>query len=59
MILDEAMGQMDGFKKREIILPRLFEFVKQHNMTLILISHDAVRTLASFLSLHLLNPARI
>jgi ABC-type multidrug transport system fused ATPase/permease subunit len=40
IILDEAMGQMDAIKKRELIFPRLFEFVKKHRMTLILISHD-------------------
>lgn len=31
---------MDSLKKRELIFPRLFEFVAAHNMTLILISHD-------------------
>ena len=40
VILDEAMGQMDALKKREQIFPSLFRFVKEHNMTLILISHD-------------------
>eukprot|EP00004_Rigifila_ramosa_P001331 TRINITY_DN1126_c0_g1_i1.p1 TRINITY_DN1126_c0_g1~~TRINITY_DN1126_c0_g1_i1.p1 ORF type:complete len:746 (-),score=163.21 TRINITY_DN1126_c0_g1_i1:20-1927(-) len=39
-ILDEAMGQMDAFKKREVIMPRLFEFVRQRGLTLILVSHD-------------------
>jgi ABC-type microcin C transport system duplicated ATPase subunit YejF len=32
--------QMDSIKKRELIFPRLFEFVHRHGMTLILISHD-------------------
>ena len=31
---------MDAVKKREFILPRLFEFVRKHNMTLLLISHE-------------------
>lgn len=31
---------MDGIKKREFILPRLFEFVKKYNITLIIVSHD-------------------
>lgn len=32
--------QMDPIKKREVILPRLYKFVKEHNMTLIMISHE-------------------
>jgi len=40
VILDEAMGQMDSLKKRELIFPQLFDFVKKHRMTLIIISHD-------------------
>jgi len=40
VILDEALSKMDGIKKRELILPRLFQFVRKYNMTLILISHD-------------------
>jgi ABC-type Mn2+/Zn2+ transport system ATPase subunit len=42
IILDEALGQMDAFKKREVVFPRLFDFVDKHNMALILISHDLV-----------------
>jgi len=40
LILDEAIGQMDSYKKREIILPRLFDFVEKKNMSLVIISHD-------------------
>lgn len=40
LILDESMSAMDTFKKQEIILPNLLRFVRQHGMTLILISHD-------------------
>lgn len=40
VILDEAMGQMDAFKKREIILPRLFSHVRKHNQALIVVTHD-------------------
>ena len=43
LILDEAMGQMDGVKKRDIIYPRLFEFVERNHMTLIVITHYLVR----------------
>jgi ABC-type multidrug transport system ATPase subunit len=43
VILDESMGQMDALKKREVIFPTLFRFVKQHRMTLILISHDVAQ----------------
>ena len=32
--------QMDTIKKREFIMPRLFEFVRRHNMTLIVVSHE-------------------
>ena len=42
IILDEAMGQMDAIKKREYIMPRVFEFVREHGMTLIVISHDVL-----------------
>ena len=40
ILLDEAMGQMDAHKKKTHILPHLMQFVKEHNMTLILVSHD-------------------
>ena len=40
VILDESMGQMDALKKRELIFPRLFAFVKEQRMTLIIISHE-------------------
>eukprot|EP00003_Mantamonas_plastica_P026478 TRINITY_DN5427_c2_g2_i1.p2 TRINITY_DN5427_c2_g2~~TRINITY_DN5427_c2_g2_i1.p2 ORF type:complete len:185 (-),score=77.08 TRINITY_DN5427_c2_g2_i1:1352-1906(-) len=40
LILDEALGQMDAYKKREIIMPRLYRYVEQNNMALIMISHD-------------------
>lgn len=40
LILDEAMGQMDAYKKRETILPRLLEWVDANNMALIVVSHD-------------------
>jgi len=43
VILDESMGQMDALKKREVIFPTLFRFVKEHRMTLILISHDVAQ----------------
>jgi ABC-type multidrug transport system fused ATPase/permease subunit len=38
VILDEAMGQMDAIKTSQI-LPKLFAFIKNHNMTLLIISH--------------------
>lgn len=40
VILDESMSAMDPIKKRAIIYPALLRFVKQHGMTLIMISHD-------------------
>eukprot|EP01133_Synstelium_polycarpum_P016165 gene16165-19239_t len=40
VILDEAMSQMDAFKKREIIFPKLFNFADRHNITLIIVTHD-------------------
>mmetsp|Transcript_25917 Transcript_25917/g.36673 ORF Transcript_25917/g.36673 Transcript_25917/m.36673 type:complete len:107 (+) Transcript_25917:789-1109(+) len=40
VVLDEALSQMDAIKKREHILPNLLNFVKEHNMTLIIVSHD-------------------
>mmetsp|Transcript_35829 Transcript_35829/g.57561 ORF Transcript_35829/g.57561 Transcript_35829/m.57561 type:complete len:301 (-) Transcript_35829:96-998(-) len=40
VILDEALGQMDAIKRNSHVLPRLFEFVKKHNQTLVLVSHD-------------------
>jgi len=38
--LDEAMSQMDAYKKRAIIFPKLFEFTKKFNITIIIITHD-------------------
>lgn len=40
VILDESMSQMDLIKKNEIILPNLLQYIRQHNQTLLLISHD-------------------
>lgn len=40
IILDEAMGQMDVIKKREVIFPRLLEFARRQNAALIIVSHD-------------------
>ncbi|KAN0014562.1 hypothetical protein ACTFIU_000880 [Dictyostelium citrinum] len=40
VILDESMSQMDPFKKREIIFPKLFGFAEKHNITLIIVTHD-------------------
>eukprot|EP00656_Telonema_subtile_P029043 TRINITY_DN3191_c0_g1_i6.p1 TRINITY_DN3191_c0_g1~~TRINITY_DN3191_c0_g1_i6.p1 ORF type:complete len:693 (-),score=164.64 TRINITY_DN3191_c0_g1_i6:115-2193(-) len=40
VILDEAFGQMDSVKKREVILPKLLRFVRAHGMTLILVTHE-------------------
>eukprot|EP01132_Coremiostelium_polycephalum_P002872 gene2872-3569_t len=40
VILDEAMSQMDAFKKREIIFPKLFQFAEKNNITLIIVTHD-------------------
>ena len=40
LILDEAMGQMDGIKKRELIFPALMKYVKEHHQTLIIVTHD-------------------
>eukprot|EP00026_Physarum_polycephalum_P002286 Phypoly_transcript_02292.p1 GENE.Phypoly_transcript_02292~~Phypoly_transcript_02292.p1 ORF type:complete len:940 (+),score=120.89 Phypoly_transcript_02292:395-2821(+) len=40
LILDEAMSQMDAYKKREIIYPRLFEFTRKFGIALIIITHD-------------------
>jgi len=39
IILDEALTQMDAYKKREIIFPRLEEFARVWGMILIVISH--------------------
>ncbi|GAM23859.1 hypothetical protein SAMD00019534_070340 [Acytostelium subglobosum LB1] len=47
VILDEAMSQMDAFKKREVIFPKLFQFAENNNITLIIVSHDIV-SLQSF-----------
>ena len=33
-------AQMDAIKKRDFIMPRLFDFIRRHNMTLILVAHD-------------------
>lgn len=43
------MSQMDAYKKREIIYPRLFEFTKKFGIALIIITHDLV-SLISFIS---------
>jgi len=40
LILDEAFGQMDAYKKTNIIYPAIMKFVKKWDMTLILVSHD-------------------
>jgi len=40
LILDEAMSQMDAYKKREIIFPKLFEFTRKNDIALIIITHD-------------------
>ncbi|KYR00105.1 putative non-transporter ABC protein [Tieghemostelium lacteum] len=40
VILDEAMSQMDAYKKREIIFPKLFQFAERNNITLIIVTHD-------------------
>jgi len=40
IILDEALGQMDLFKKRTIILPSLVQLVNTRNICLIIVSHD-------------------
>jgi len=40
LILDEAMSQMDAYKKREIIFPKLFEFSRKNEIALIIITHD-------------------
>eukprot|EP00658_Telonema_sp_P-2_P038195 TRINITY_DN27447_c0_g1_i3.p1 TRINITY_DN27447_c0_g1~~TRINITY_DN27447_c0_g1_i3.p1 ORF type:complete len:119 (-),score=25.17 TRINITY_DN27447_c0_g1_i3:37-393(-) len=40
VILDEAFGQMDAVKKREVILPKLLHFIRAHGMTLILVTHE-------------------
>jgi len=40
VILDEAFGQMDAVKKREVILPKLLQFVRGHDMTLIMVTHE-------------------
>lgn len=37
-----AMSQMDAYKKREIIYPKLFEFTKRFGIALIIITHDLV-----------------
>ena len=42
IILDEALGQMDAYKKRGMVVPALTRFVKKWDMTLIIISHDMV-----------------
>lgn len=42
IILDEALGQMDAYKKRGMVVPALSRFIKKWNMTLILVSHDMV-----------------
>ncbi len=40
--LFSLQGQMDAYKKREVIMPRLTNFVRTNNITLITISHDLV-----------------
>lgn len=40
LILDEAMSQMDAYKKREIIYPKLFEWSKKNSIALIIVTHD-------------------
>jgi len=42
IILDEALGQMDAYKKRGMVVPALSRFIKKWGMTLIIISHDMV-----------------
>ncbi|KAF2069864.1 hypothetical protein CYY_008817 [Polysphondylium violaceum] len=42
IILDESMSQMDAFKKREIIFPKLFQFAERNGITLIIVTHDIV-----------------
>lgn len=32
--------QMDGVKKRELILPNLLRFATEHDMCLLLVTHD-------------------
>eukprot|EP00742_Colponemidia_sp_Colp-10_P005259 GILJ01005618.1.p1 GENE.GILJ01005618.1~~GILJ01005618.1.p1 ORF type:complete len:996 (-),score=124.65 GILJ01005618.1:18-3005(-) len=58
VILDEAMGQMDAVKKRDVILPHLFTFIRQHHMTLLLISHD-LRDLADVHHIMVLENGRL
>jgi ATP-binding cassette subfamily B multidrug efflux pump len=40
VILDESMSAMDPIKKRQIIMPNLMSFVRENDITLIMISHD-------------------
>eukprot|EP01113_Clastostelium_recurvatum_P036157 TRINITY_DN5120_c0_g1_i4.p1 TRINITY_DN5120_c0_g1~~TRINITY_DN5120_c0_g1_i4.p1 ORF type:complete len:984 (+),score=190.33 TRINITY_DN5120_c0_g1_i4:65-3016(+) len=40
VILDESMSQMDAYKKREIIFPRLYNFTRHFNMALLIVTHD-------------------
>uniref|UniRef100_A0A7S0GRN0 ABC transporter domain-containing protein n=1 Tax=Amorphochlora amoebiformis TaxID=1561963 RepID=A0A7S0GRN0_9EUKA len=40
VVLDEAMSQMDSVKRNTHVLPNLFRFVRKHNQTLIIVSHD-------------------
>jgi ABC-type multidrug transport system fused ATPase/permease subunit len=55
VILDESMGQMDALKKRELIFPTLFQFVKEHRMTLIIISHDVSLLYTHWITQSVLN----
>jgi len=40
VILDEAFGQMDAVKKREVILPKLLHFTRRYGMSLIMVTHE-------------------
>ena len=55
-ILKIAMSQMDAYKKREIIYPRLFEFTRKFGIALIIITHDLVVPLSLPLPLPLPPP---
>ena len=46
IVCDESFNSMDMVKKNSHIYPNLFEFVKQHKMTLIIISHDILECFA-------------
>ena len=40
LVLDEALGQMDAIKKREVIMPNIMAFCRRHGTMLLMVTHD-------------------